>query len=161
MFLSLQEWNVTRLTFENDPEPYGKERDGAIIKMAQEFGVETVIKNSHTLYNLDRLVAARSLFRSHSVALLLQLKVRRCFLFPVTTLQMFVLRVQLKTLRLCWNKAVMSSDNNVRKWRSDEFQQKSELISGNPPNFVWFVCFSGYFGTTSSEVVTFSILIGD
>jgi len=101
MFLSLQEWNVTRLTFENDPEPYGKERDGAIIKMAQEFGVETVIKNSHTLYNLDRLVASRSLFRSHSVALLLQLKVRRCFLFPVTTLQMFVLRVQLKTLRLC------------------------------------------------------------
>ncbi|XP_072242827.1 cryptochrome-2 isoform X1 [Leuresthes tenuis] len=51
-----KEWNVTRLTFENDPEPYGKERDGAIIKMAQEFGVETVIKNSHTLYNLDRII---------------------------------------------------------------------------------------------------------
>lgn len=51
-----QEWNVTRLTFEYDPEPYGKERDGAIIKMAQEFGVETIVRNSHTLYNLDRLV---------------------------------------------------------------------------------------------------------
>lgn len=51
---SLQEWKVTRLTFEYDPEPYGKERDGAIMKMAQEFGVETIVRNSHTLYNLDR-----------------------------------------------------------------------------------------------------------
>ena len=48
---------MTRLSFEYDPEPYGKERDGAIIKMAQEFGVETIIRNSHTLYNLDRFVA--------------------------------------------------------------------------------------------------------
>lgn len=48
---------MTRLTFEYDPEPYGKERDGAIIKMAQEFGVETIIRNSHTLYNLDRFVS--------------------------------------------------------------------------------------------------------
>lgn len=56
-FLCGQEWNVTRLTFEYDPEPYGKERDGAIIKMAQEFGVETLVRNSHTLYNLDRCVA--------------------------------------------------------------------------------------------------------
>lgn len=55
--VSLQEWKVTRLSFEYDPEPYGKERDGAIIKMAQEFGVETVVRNSHTLYNLDRFVA--------------------------------------------------------------------------------------------------------
>lgn len=52
----LQEWKVTRLTFECDPEPYGKERDGAIIKMAQEFGVETIVRKSHTLYNLDRSV---------------------------------------------------------------------------------------------------------
>lgn len=51
-----KEWKVTRLTFEYDPEPYGKERDGAIIKMAQEFGVETVVRNSHTLYNLDRII---------------------------------------------------------------------------------------------------------
>ncbi|XP_064168589.1 cryptochrome-2-like [Anguilla rostrata] len=51
-----KEWNITRLTFEYDSEPYGKERDGAIIKMAQEFGVETRVKNSHTLYNLDRII---------------------------------------------------------------------------------------------------------
>lgn len=54
LLLSLQEWKVTRLTFEYDPEPYGKERDAAIIKMAQEFRVETIVRNSHTLYNLDR-----------------------------------------------------------------------------------------------------------
>ncbi|XP_075898678.1 cryptochrome-2 [Nelusetta ayraudi] len=52
----LKEWKVTRLTFECDPEPYGKERDGAIIKMAQEFGVETIVRKSHTLYNLDRIM---------------------------------------------------------------------------------------------------------
>ncbi|KAM7002079.1 cryptochrome-2-like isoform 2-T2 [Tautogolabrus adspersus] len=52
----LKEWKVTRLTFEYDPEPYGKERDGAIIKMAQEFGVEIIVRNSHTLYNLDRII---------------------------------------------------------------------------------------------------------
>lgn len=47
---------MTRLTFEYDSEPYGKERDGAIIKMAQEFAVETIVRHSHTLYNPDRCV---------------------------------------------------------------------------------------------------------
>uniref|UniRef100_A0A4W4G9Q0 Photolyase/cryptochrome alpha/beta domain-containing protein n=1 Tax=Electrophorus electricus TaxID=8005 RepID=A0A4W4G9Q0_ELEEL len=51
-----KEWNVTRLTFEYDSEPYGKDRDGAIIKMAQEFGVETIVRHSHTLYNPDRVL---------------------------------------------------------------------------------------------------------
>ncbi|XP_077596499.1 cryptochrome-2 [Stigmatopora nigra] len=51
-----KEWKMTRLTFEYDPEPYGKERDSAIIKMAQELGVETIVRNSHTLYNLDRII---------------------------------------------------------------------------------------------------------
>lgn len=51
-----KEWNVTRLTFEFDSEPYGKERDGTILKMAQDFGVETRVRNSHTLYNLTRII---------------------------------------------------------------------------------------------------------
>ncbi|XP_066556642.1 cryptochrome-2 isoform X2 [Amia ocellicauda] len=51
-----KEWNVTRLTFEFDSEPFGKERDAAIVKMAREFGVETIVKNSHTLYSLDRII---------------------------------------------------------------------------------------------------------
>jgi len=59
-----QEWNVTRLTFEYDSEPYGKERDAAIIKMAHEYGVETVVRNIHTLYNPDRWVMNCS--RTHS-----------------------------------------------------------------------------------------------
>ncbi|MGH0150499.1 UNVERIFIED_CONTAM: hypothetical protein FKN15_017807 [Acipenser sinensis] len=52
----LKEWNVTRLTFEYDSEPFGKERDAAIVKMAQELGVEVAVKNSHTLYSLDRII---------------------------------------------------------------------------------------------------------
>jgi cryptochrome len=50
----MQEWGVTRLTFEYDSEPFGKERDAAIMKMAKEAGVEVVTENSHTLYDLDR-----------------------------------------------------------------------------------------------------------
>ncbi|TSQ92633.1 Cryptochrome-2 [Bagarius yarrelli] len=42
--------------FKYDSEPYGKERDGAIIKMAQEFGVETIVRHSHTLYNPNRII---------------------------------------------------------------------------------------------------------
>ena len=50
----LQEWGVTRLTFEYDSEPFGKERDAAIVKLAKEAGVEVITENSHTLYDLDR-----------------------------------------------------------------------------------------------------------
>ncbi|XP_072473824.1 cryptochrome-2 isoform X1 [Notamacropus eugenii] len=50
------EWGVTRLTFEYDSEPFGKERDAAIVKMAKEAGVEVVTENSHTLYDLDRII---------------------------------------------------------------------------------------------------------
>ena len=45
---------MTRLTFEYDSEPVGKERDTAIMKMAKEAGVEVVTENSHTLYDLDK-----------------------------------------------------------------------------------------------------------
>uniref|UniRef100_A0A8C5LGA1 Cryptochrome circadian regulator 2 n=1 Tax=Jaculus jaculus TaxID=51337 RepID=A0A8C5LGA1_JACJA len=51
-----KEWGVTRLTFEYDSEPFGKERDAAIMKMAKEAGVEVVTENSHTLYELDRII---------------------------------------------------------------------------------------------------------
>ncbi|XP_063044562.1 cryptochrome-2-like [Engraulis encrasicolus] len=55
-----KEWNVTRLTFEYDSEPYGKERDSAIIKMARNFGVETRVRNSHTLYKLERIIESNN-----------------------------------------------------------------------------------------------------
>ncbi|XP_057603902.1 cryptochrome-2 [Hippopotamus amphibius kiboko] len=51
-----KEWGVTRLTFEYDSEPFGKERDAAIMKMAREAGVEVVTENSHTLYDLDKII---------------------------------------------------------------------------------------------------------
>ncbi|KAG9334486.1 hypothetical protein JZ751_007569 [Albula glossodonta] len=38
------EWKITRLTFEYDSEPFGKERDAAIKKLAMEAGVEVVIE---------------------------------------------------------------------------------------------------------------------
>ena len=52
--LPFQEWKISRLTFEYDSEPFGKERDAAIKKLAKEAGVEVIVKTSHTLYDLDK-----------------------------------------------------------------------------------------------------------
>ncbi|XP_039214666.1 cryptochrome-2 isoform X4 [Crotalus tigris] len=51
-----KEWGVTHLTFEYDSEPFGKERDAAIVKLAKEAGVKVTTENSHTLYDLDRII---------------------------------------------------------------------------------------------------------
>ncbi|XP_068603734.1 cryptochrome-1-like isoform X1 [Brachionichthys hirsutus] len=51
-----KEWKISRLTFEYDSEPFGKERDAAIKKLAMEAGVEVTVKISHTLYDLDRII---------------------------------------------------------------------------------------------------------
>lgn len=50
----LQEWQITRLSHEYDSEPFGKERDAAIQKLACEAGVEVIVRISHTLYNLAK-----------------------------------------------------------------------------------------------------------
>lgn len=52
--LSSQDWNTSQLTFECDSEPFGKERDAAIKKLATEAGVEVISRISHTLYDLDK-----------------------------------------------------------------------------------------------------------
>lgn len=52
----VQEWNITRLSYEYDSEPFGKERDAAIKKLANEAGVEVIVRISHTLYDLDKYV---------------------------------------------------------------------------------------------------------
>uniref|UniRef100_A0A7N6FHA9 Photolyase/cryptochrome alpha/beta domain-containing protein n=1 Tax=Anabas testudineus TaxID=64144 RepID=A0A7N6FHA9_ANATE len=87
-----KEWKVTRLTFECDPEPYGKERDGAIIKLAQEFGVETIVRNSHTLYNLDRIIEMNNnnppLTFKRFQTIVSRLELPRRPLLPVTQQQM-------------------------------------------------------------------------
>ncbi|KAJ8260263.1 hypothetical protein GJAV_G00178960 [Gymnothorax javanicus] len=51
-----KEWKISRLTFEYDSEPFGKERDAAIRKLAMEAGVEVIVKISHTLYDLDKII---------------------------------------------------------------------------------------------------------
>ncbi|XP_054622279.1 cryptochrome-1-like isoform X1 [Dunckerocampus dactyliophorus] len=51
-----KEWKISRLTFEYDSEPFGKERDAAIKKLAMEVGVEVIVKISHTLYDLDKII---------------------------------------------------------------------------------------------------------
>uniref|UniRef100_A0A4W3KCE6 Cryptochrome circadian regulator 2 n=1 Tax=Callorhinchus milii TaxID=7868 RepID=A0A4W3KCE6_CALMI len=53
-----KEWNVTRLTFEYDSEPFGKERDVAIVNLARKAGVETIVHTSHTLYDVNRIIEA-------------------------------------------------------------------------------------------------------
>jgi len=54
LLLFLKEWNISRLSYEYDSEPFGKERDAAIKKLAREAGVEVTVRISHTLYDLDR-----------------------------------------------------------------------------------------------------------
>lgn len=53
-FFVFQEWNITKLSIEYDSEPFGKERDAAIKKLATEAGVEVIVRISHTLYDLDK-----------------------------------------------------------------------------------------------------------
>lgn len=49
-----QEWQISRLSYEYDSEPFGKERDAAIQKLASEAGVEVMVRISHTLYDLAK-----------------------------------------------------------------------------------------------------------
>lgn len=49
-----QEWQITHLSYEYDSEPFGKERDAAIQKLASEAEVEVIVRISHTLYDLDK-----------------------------------------------------------------------------------------------------------
>ncbi|ELV09967.1 Cryptochrome-1 [Tupaia chinensis] len=51
-----KEWNITKLSIEYDSEPFGKERDAAIKKLATEAGVEVIVRISHTLYDLDKII---------------------------------------------------------------------------------------------------------
>ncbi|KAK3598830.1 hypothetical protein CHS0354_007437 [Potamilus streckersoni] len=51
-----KEWQITTLSFEEDPEPFGKERDAAISAMAKEAGVEVIVRMSHTLFNLQKII---------------------------------------------------------------------------------------------------------
>ena len=56
LFLHVSGWKITYLSFEEDPEPFGRVRDENIKAMCKEMGVKTVTEKSHTLYDLDRFV---------------------------------------------------------------------------------------------------------
>ncbi|MEE6478177.1 hypothetical protein FKM82_011766 [Ascaphus truei] len=51
-----KEWDISKLSIEYDSEPFGKERDAAIRKLASEAGVEVIVRISHTLYDLDKII---------------------------------------------------------------------------------------------------------
>lgn len=55
-YITLQEWGTTCLTFEEDPEPFGRVRDQNIITMCRELNVQVIMCPSHTLYNLQKLI---------------------------------------------------------------------------------------------------------
>jgi cryptochrome len=50
-----KEWNISVLCFEKDTEPYAKQRDAEITKLAGEHNVRVETKWGHTLYNPDYL----------------------------------------------------------------------------------------------------------
>ena len=49
-------WKPTHLVFEKDTDPYGRERDAEITKLAKEAKVEVIVKYGRTLWDSDELV---------------------------------------------------------------------------------------------------------
>lgn len=50
-------WDVKLLAFEKDTEPYARQRDAAITKLADEHGVTVSMHDGHTLYDMDAVAA--------------------------------------------------------------------------------------------------------
>ncbi|KAI9563517.1 CRY-M [Daphnia sinensis] len=51
-----KEWETTCLTFEEDPEPFGRVRDQNIITMCKDFNIEVITRASHTLYHPQKII---------------------------------------------------------------------------------------------------------
>lgn len=49
-----KKWGTTCLSFEEDPEPFGKVRDRNIQQLCSEVGVDVIKIASHTLYTLEK-----------------------------------------------------------------------------------------------------------
>jgi cryptochrome len=49
-----KEWGTNCLTFEKDPEPYGKVRDTHLTEICKELNIEVISAVSHTLYKLEK-----------------------------------------------------------------------------------------------------------
>jgi len=50
-------WDVKKITWEIDTEPYAKERDAKIEELAKDRKIEVVTCTSHTLYNPEQVIA--------------------------------------------------------------------------------------------------------
>jgi len=49
-------WKITHLVFEKDTDAYARDRDKEVMKLAEDAGVEVVVKMGRTLYDPDELV---------------------------------------------------------------------------------------------------------
>ncbi|KAL9971457.1 hypothetical protein ACROYT_G017620 [Oculina patagonica] len=52
----IKQWNITRVTFECDGEPFPQRRDDSVKRLLESQGVEVLVSTSHTLYNIDEVV---------------------------------------------------------------------------------------------------------
>lgn len=50
-------WGVTHLVFEKDTDAYARARDEAVVQLAEEAGVEVIVKMGRTLFDPDALVS--------------------------------------------------------------------------------------------------------
>lgn len=51
-----REWGTTVISFEEDPEPFGRVRDYNIARKCREIGMKVIKLVSHTLYTLDDII---------------------------------------------------------------------------------------------------------
>jgi hypothetical protein len=51
-----KEWRITHLVFEKDTDAYGRERDDAVIKLAEKAGVKVLRVAGRTLWDSDEVV---------------------------------------------------------------------------------------------------------
>lgn len=51
-------WKISHLVFEKDTDSYARERDQAVMKAAEEAGVEVIVKSGRTLWDPDEIVKA-------------------------------------------------------------------------------------------------------
>ncbi|XP_045118530.1 cryptochrome-2-like [Portunus trituberculatus] len=53
-----KKWDVQKITWEIDTEPYAQRRDEKVERLARESGVEVVCRHGHTLYRTEKIIEA-------------------------------------------------------------------------------------------------------
>ena len=49
----IEQWDITRVTYEYDSEPFPQRRDDSVKRLLESQGVEVLVTSSHTLYDID------------------------------------------------------------------------------------------------------------